>query len=212
LDVGCGFGTFMKLFGDKGWNTTGIDISEERINYAQSQGLNCYLSSIENFYPDRKFDVIIMHHVIEHFQNPLPILERAKDWINENGIIYIRVLNVDAKAIHFSKAIFIGHVKPFEHLYYFSPRTLKLLIEKAELEVSIHLDSYGFMRDILNYWIRSKIVLKPSWIKINYETTTEGKKRYLFFRDFYEKAVDMLRYIPLGPKDREIVAIARKKK
>jgi len=212
LDIGCGFGTYMELFASRGWKVTGIDLSENCINWARSKNLNCYLTSVEKFVSNRKFDLILMNHTIEHFQDPLAILNKAKSWLAERGILYIRVPNVDSKAVRFLKANFVGHLKPFEHLYYFNAKTLKSLITKGGFDAQIHLDLRNFLRDIITYLIRSRLILKSSWIKINYDTAGPKKKKYLFFRDFYEKLLPILDYIPIGAKDKEVVAVVKKKR
>lgn len=212
LDIGCGFGIYVKYYSDSGWDATGIDIFKGAVNYARSKGLNCHIATVEEYLTDKKFDVILMNHVLEHFKNPLLILNKIKDWLNNDGFIYIRVPNINSKAIRFIKANLIGHLKPFEHLYYFSPKTMESLLKKAGLKASLHLGSGLFISDIINYWIRSKITTKSSWINVNYKTSPSRKKTYLFFRDFYEKAVSALGYLNIEPKDREseIVAIATK--
>jgi 2-polyprenyl-3-methyl-5-hydroxy-6-metoxy-1,4-benzoquinol methylase len=168
------------------------------------------LSSIEEFIPQKKFDVILMNHVIEHLQGPIAALEKIKNWVNDDGIIYIRVPNLDSKAVNFFKSSFLGHSKPFEHLYYFNTQTLGLLLRKAGLEYSIYLDSRGFLRDIINYRIRSYLIAKSSWVEINYGNQHAQNKVYLFSKKIYENILSFLGRIPFGPSDKEIVAVAKK--
>lgn len=117
LDIGCSYGLLMEHFISKGWKAMGIDISENAIKYARSKGLNCYNLNIEYFKPVNKFNVIILSHVLEHLERPLYSLSIIKKWLCDNGIIYIRVPNIDSIVLSSKKKSFIGDLKPFEHLF-----------------------------------------------------------------------------------------------
>jgi len=49
LDVGCGFGHFLKIAQDSDWHTTGFDIAPQCIGYAKQKGLNVSISEVKNF-------------------------------------------------------------------------------------------------------------------------------------------------------------------
>ncbi|MDD5355954.1 MAG: class I SAM-dependent methyltransferase, partial [Candidatus Omnitrophica bacterium] len=128
LDVGCSYGLLMEYFISRGWRATGIDICENAILHAKEKGLNCYVAAAENFKSDRKFDVIIMDNTLEHFENPLKSLFSLKDLLAQDGIIYIRVPNVESVVLFSGFRNFLGNMKPFEHLFYFSKSALALLL------------------------------------------------------------------------------------
>lgn len=208
LDIGCSYGLLMEYFIKKKWQVTGIDISKNAINYAKSKGLNCYNTNVENFVPERKFDVIVMSHVLEHLEKPIESLKIIKEWLLPAGIIYIRVPNVDSRFLPSIYQNFLGELKPFEHLFYFSKTTLNLLLEKVGLKSSIKTDTRIDLGDALNCYFRAKFVLKKSWQNLNYRIDTKNKKRYLFAKHAYGEIISLLNNVPIGPKNREIVAVA----
>jgi len=53
-------------------------------------------SLFEEFSPVKKFDTIIMEHILEHVENPVDLIKRAKDWLSPNGKIFIGVPNGDS--------------------------------------------------------------------------------------------------------------------
>lgn len=70
LDIGCGFGQFLGAMKSEGYsNLFGIDISDEALEVCRRKGLDTQkIDDIRNFRPDRKFDFIMMNHVLEHLE------------------------------------------------------------------------------------------------------------------------------------------------
>ena len=65
-----------------------------------------FQSLFENFAPPQKYDTIIMEHILEHVEDPQVILHKAKNWLNDNGVMIIGVPN--AKSIHRLAAVKMG--------------------------------------------------------------------------------------------------------
>ena len=72
IDVGCGFGRTLRLLKVAGIDATGIDINPEIVAHNRRDGLVC-LSPEEFVDQHRLVDVLIMSHVVEHF-NPRDLL------------------------------------------------------------------------------------------------------------------------------------------
>ncbi len=101
VDLGCGFGTFVKPAMDAGYaNVTGYDISEEQVKVANELGLtNVKLSSIEDFFAKQeKADVIVGLDIIEHFTKDelFQFLLQVKKTLNKGGKAIFRTPNMDA--------------------------------------------------------------------------------------------------------------------
>ena len=138
LDVGCAAGFFLKVMADKGWNTTGIEISSKMVAYAREQlGLGDVrrgdLLSIE-FADDVRFDVVTLWDVIEHLERPDLHLAKAASLLADDGILVLETQNVASRW-----ARLLGprwqHYKHEEHLYHFHPGSLARLLADAGLEV-----------------------------------------------------------------------------
>lgn len=95
LEIGCGEGGNLFPFSNRGCKVTGIDISEIRINEAkqffQEEGLsgNFLCQDIFTAIIVEKFDIIIIHDVIEHVLAKKRLLAIAKNLLNSNGVIYV---------------------------------------------------------------------------------------------------------------------------
>lgn len=83
----------------------GADMFVEQITkkYPKIQGV---VSLFEDYKPDRKFDNIILGHVLEHVENPREILRRCKSWLRDGGVVLAAVPNCDS--IHRQAAVKMG--------------------------------------------------------------------------------------------------------
>ena len=149
-----------------------------------------------------------MSHVLEHLTDPAAVLQKIKKWLKPDGIIHIRVPNIESKLLN-HKIFFLGELSPYQHLYYFSPNTISLLLMKAGLNSSIKTRYRHSPGSVINMIIRSRLVLRSSWHELNYQTISERKNFYLKVKNFYEKILALVDLCTFGTNDREVVAIAR---
>jgi 2-polyprenyl-3-methyl-5-hydroxy-6-metoxy-1,4-benzoquinol methylase len=138
LDVGCGNGSFLEFARRQGWNTFGADIKLS----PETAILTCPLWEgrlTEIDFGSATFDVIRFNHVIEHLQNPLDELARCRELLNPGGVIFVGVPNIAgiSPAIKNLQSR-LGlkkkrwrHYAATHHLYYFTPSTLRALVERA---------------------------------------------------------------------------------
>lgn len=101
VDLGCGFGTFVKPAMDAGYtNVIGYDISEEQVKVANSLGLqNVKHCSIDEFFTrNEKADIIVGLDIIEHFTKDelIQFLHHVKNTLNDGGKAIFRTPNLDA--------------------------------------------------------------------------------------------------------------------
>ncbi|HVS21547.1 MAG TPA: class I SAM-dependent methyltransferase [Pyrinomonadaceae bacterium] len=142
LDVGCGNGSFLHYAQTQGWEIFGTDI---RVSPAAKR-LRCPLwegQLQETDFGSARFDVVRFNHVIEHIQNPLDALTRTRDLLKPEGILYTSVPNITGLSSRLkSLQCRLGlkqhrwrHYAALHHLFFFSPQTLRLVIESAGLRV-----------------------------------------------------------------------------
>ena len=134
LDVGCATGALLSALKAKGWNVKGVEISGPQTVYCRKQGLDVSnLPLEENHFSDNTFDVVLASHVIEHLNNPLAFAEEIKRILKPNGCFFVTTPNIAG----FQSRIFGSRWRSaiFDHLYLFSGRTLRKLLEKAGFTV-----------------------------------------------------------------------------
>jgi 2-polyprenyl-3-methyl-5-hydroxy-6-metoxy-1,4-benzoquinol methylase len=133
LEIGAATGFFIEGIKDKVKSVAGIEPNNEFRNYAQKElGLKMY-SNLNAARKDRlEYDIAFMFHVLEHIHNPKDFLINIKRLLKRNGKVYIEVPNVKDVLISLYKVpAFRSFYWNYAHLFYFSPETLKLLLQSA---------------------------------------------------------------------------------
>jgi len=88
-----------------------LDASENLINHAKEkfgEKVICFNSFFEDFTcPESvKFNTIVASHILEHVYSPVLVLNRAKEWLADDGVLIIVVPN--AQSIHRQLAVIMG--------------------------------------------------------------------------------------------------------
>lgn len=164
LELGAAYGDFLVKLRDRGWETFGIEISEDAVKIAQEKNnINIYNGTLETFETNEKFDVICMFQTLEHLANPKYIIEKSYQLLNLGGIIVIEVPNVKAFDLKINKERKILSYDLPRHLSHFSPTFLQKRLHETKFTI-ISIDRY-YPNFILNLFK-----------KRNYKTIQNEKK------------------------------------
>lgn len=127
LDVGVGAAAIAMALKDKlGLDVQGIEpgvlLGRTVSEYCR---LPVFIGLLENYaqkFSEKKFDLIVLHHVFEHFTLPVETLQLIGQLLRPNGIVYIEVPNV----LDFKKPVnqFFDLLHPFSY----SPATLNRVL------------------------------------------------------------------------------------
>jgi SAM-dependent methyltransferase len=92
LDVGAGFGFFLAEMRERGWDVTGVEISQKAINYGRDVlGLTIHPGPLEKAnFPDHYFDVVTGFYVIEHLPHPMDFLRECHRILKPGGLLLLR--------------------------------------------------------------------------------------------------------------------------
>jgi 2-polyprenyl-3-methyl-5-hydroxy-6-metoxy-1,4-benzoquinol methylase len=131
LDVGPNIGTCLTLARERGWKGHGVEINREAARYCREErGLDVIGGILEaDTYPANSFNVVLMGDVIEHVPDPLSLMRVIARILRPDGCVLISTPNIGSMA---GRAL---QIKPMEHIYYFAPPTMDILLRKAGLEV-----------------------------------------------------------------------------
>ncbi len=107
LEVGCGKGYFLELLESKGWDIHGLDPTYQGSNPRIRREYFNQNSAM-------RADGILLRHVLEHVQNPVPFLAELAEANGGSGKIYIEVPCLDWICEHRAWFdIFYEHVNYF---------------------------------------------------------------------------------------------------
>ncbi|MBC16631.1 MAG: hypothetical protein CL942_06220 [Desulfovibrio sp.] len=98
LDIACGDGSLTKIFSEHFEHVHGVDASSKHIKAAEKRVPGALFTEclIEDFECDRKFDSIFMLDLLEHVIDPVKVLLKASEMLNDHGRMIVHVPNCDA--------------------------------------------------------------------------------------------------------------------
>lgn len=117
LEMGVGAGTYTKKVINK-YNCSYIVDASNKLLIKQKEiygdKIVTFNSYFENFNPPIKFDTILATNILEHLDDPIKVLIKMKDWLNDDGTILIVVPN--ANSIHRNYGVCLGMIKELTDL------------------------------------------------------------------------------------------------
>lgn len=142
LDIGCGFGFFIKEAQGRGWKAVGLEPSiyaceKSKEYYVDVRNCGTDLAGIEQF---SDYDAVVLAHVLEHVPDPVEMLTKARKTLRPGGILVVIVAN-DYNPLQLIAKERLGSdswwVCPPEHINYFNVDTIEALLESLGFEVAI---------------------------------------------------------------------------
>jgi 2-polyprenyl-3-methyl-5-hydroxy-6-metoxy-1,4-benzoquinol methylase len=157
LEVGANVGTFMKRVEPHVASVVGVEPGGSHRDWAARELGLTFVKDIAEL-GDRKFDLVVLFHTLEHVVNPVNFLRSLTGYLAPGGIMAIEVPNVNDALIALYK---IPAVPPFYyhkvHLYCFSRETLARTI----VAVGGRPDITGVQRYDLSNHLRWAITGQP---------------------------------------------------
>ena len=133
LDIGAHIGVFVEIANKAGWKATGLEPSRWSVETARQLGTELIEGTLASSnLPADTFDVVTLWDVIEHLTDPRAELEHVFQVLKPGGWVVIHTMNIESLF-----ARLMGRRWPWfmeMHLYYFSDKTLRLLLETAQFE------------------------------------------------------------------------------
>jgi len=160
LDVGCGWGDFLKLLKKQRINYLGIDQSDDAIHICRSNKLKAAKLTLQDLIKQKKFfSAITFFQVIEHLKNPVLFLNNVKKLLKKNGIILLATPNNDSPL----RKIFGSKWSVYNedsHFVFYNKQTLtKTLALVGFKNIKVRIDSLRFfsLKYIINKIVKLRI-------------------------------------------------------
>jgi SAM-dependent methyltransferase len=134
LDVGCAAGYFLRIAQQAGHDVFGVEPSPAIAGEAVAAlgAGRVHTGTLDDAVPalglhDGSFDLVTLWDVIEHIPDPQAVLRRARALLRPGGRLLLETQNVASRW-----ARLLGrrwhHYKHQEHLYHFTPATIRRLL------------------------------------------------------------------------------------
>lgn len=133
LDVGAAYGAGTNVFISRGFDAEALEPEDDRAAYIKKTlGIECHNSTLESLLTEKKYDLILFSHCLEHLNDPRFAMEKLKSCLSKDGIIYLEIPIV-WNIIDWQDSFFMAHKQNFtEH-------NLKKLVFETGFNI---LDSY----------------------------------------------------------------------
>ena len=146
LDIGCGKGHLLGAAKSRGWSVTGYDVDcYTTQEISKKIGVEILCGDFTKISRQSKtFDVITMHHVIEHLKSPLPYLQSVHNLLRDGGILFLAQPNIHSlsalvkfylEKLRIKRKNVGAYYDTHHHLWYYTPSTLKNLLSRLGFEV-----------------------------------------------------------------------------
>lgn len=137
LELGCAHGGFVSLLRNAGFDATGLELSPAIVELAKkSFEIPVLHKKIEeqSSLPAGSFDSIVLMDVLEHLDNPLATMQCATKALSPAGCLVIQTPKYPEDK-SFEQLVstndhFKNHLNPDEHVYLFSERAVRILLDK----------------------------------------------------------------------------------
>jgi SAM-dependent methyltransferase len=169
-DVGCGSGGLLGRLARLGYEVTGVEPDPQACAVAQRQVPQVFAGTAEEIPPEvqsRRFDCVVMAHVLEHTREPRRALGQAADLLAEGGLLVVETPNNDAEGLRRSGLLWPWLDVP-RHLNFFTERSLRELSEGLGLKV-LECQFRGYTRQFNARWIH-----REASIREIYDRKTDG--------------------------------------
>jgi 2-polyprenyl-3-methyl-5-hydroxy-6-metoxy-1,4-benzoquinol methylase len=130
VDIGSGTGYFADYMTRKGWNVTGIELSEPAREYSISRfGLTVISPTEISTIKDGSADCVTLWHVLEHLYEPVMWLKEIMRILKDDGTCVIALPNIKSADAGWFGNDWAALDVP-RHLWHFSPETLSAFIKE----------------------------------------------------------------------------------
>ncbi len=136
LDVGTGTGYFLNEMARNGWRVTGTEKNEDARVFAGNE-FNLEIRDTEELFnfPDKKFDVITLWHVLEHIHRLEENLLAFNRLLKNEGKLIIAVPNHQSYDAKHYREFWAAFDVP-RHIWHFAPKQMEMLGTKYGFQLT----------------------------------------------------------------------------
>lgn len=133
LDIGCGSGSLLAAFKERGWQVFGIDPVPAWTEFARRLVGGTDRTIVTGQYgpesfPGQRFALILFSHTVEHIPDPIPMLRMMHRHLAEDGLLFVAA--PDLLQPPSKDKLFRGHLAG-AHVRLYSRRALRTVLARS---------------------------------------------------------------------------------
>ena len=180
FEIGCGAGGVLYAFSEMGKTSAGCDYGESYLKYGKEKGLSLYSGSVDlDKTPECSQDLLILSHVLEHFEEPISELNKIIPIIKSGGYLLVEVPGIfNIYKVYPSALMYFQNA----HLYNYYYNYLVVFFEELGLDVVYGNETCTFILKKPDNWLATAndIKINDPVLKTNVDKIKkEFKKIYL---------------------------------
>jgi SAM-dependent methyltransferase len=145
LDFGCGNGLFLEIAHRRGFDCYGVDLAADAVEVARRKpsGRHAYHGAPMDV-PEVAaggFEVVTMWSVLAHLARPLDDLTMLRSLLAPDGVLLLLTVNAGSLKLKHGLETWGGFTP--NHLAFFAPETLRLLLRRAGFRAVVMPPWYG---------------------------------------------------------------------
>lgn len=135
LEVGCAYGLFAAHALARGWDVQAMDVSAAAVAHTRTRlGIDVHRGLVDDAPVEpASLDVVVAWDVIEHVPDPRAFVDRVCSWLVPGGTLALSLPNVASWPARLLRDRW-WTLRPTEHIWHFTPRTLARTLHEAGLE------------------------------------------------------------------------------
>jgi SAM-dependent methyltransferase len=179
LDVGCGNGSLLSKLATIGFtNLTGIDPFID----ADAMLGNIKILKKEIYDLEQPFDLIMMHHSLEHMFKPLDALQKAHALLKKSGTLLVRIPIMGKYGWQHYGTLWCGLDAP-RHIFIPSEEAFKLLAQQAGFQLAkLEYDSSDYVIWSSEQYMRGIPLHAPNSRMVSKKASIFSKEEIKLFR------------------------------
>jgi SAM-dependent methyltransferase len=167
-EIGCGNGSNLSAFKQAGYSVFGVEPDPAARAVAQAVTKDIFEGTAEELpaaITRRKFDVVLMSHVLEHCLDVQAAVRNAKSILKDGGTFIVETPNNRARGFETYGGAWPWSDIP-RHLNFFTEGSLNRLLEIHGFKVQ-SVKYCGFCRQFFNAWLRSEEEIWSAFSRYN---------------------------------------------
>lgn len=137
LEIGPANGSLLFFLKDHGFQVTGVEIDRNCAEKIRGKGIPCLQGDLNENMSElgqKRFDAVILCHVLEHLYWPKETLKNIYNLLNEQGIIYLNLPNSSSLEARIFGKYWLGFDLP-RHVVHYDTETIGAVL----IETGFHL-------------------------------------------------------------------------
>ncbi|HXC06746.1 MAG TPA: class I SAM-dependent methyltransferase [Bacteroidia bacterium] len=138
LDIGCASGDFIEVLLQNGWtDVDGIELDPVMIEKLKQKNIPVSTIPLEKQEIHKRYDLITLFDVVEHLPGLSDAFGKLHDLLEDGGVIALITPDYSStqRKLFGSKWF---QFKPYEHIQYFTPKTLARALKPHGLKIIYH--------------------------------------------------------------------------